>query len=105
AVCLAEEALRLKPQDDAFYNTLGAAFYRAERCQEAVATFERSVELRKGGDSNDWFFLAMAYCQLGDKDKAREWHDRAVQWMDENQPSIAHVAVATALGGMLGAVV
>ena len=44
------------------------------------------MELRKGGDSFDWFFLAMAHWQLGEKDKAREWYDRAVQWMDKNQP-------------------
>jgi hypothetical protein len=24
--------------------------------------------------------------RLGEKDKAREWYDRAVQWMDKNQP-------------------
>ena len=35
----------------------------------------------------DWFFLAMARWQLGEKDKAREWYDRAVQWMDKNQPN------------------
>ena len=52
----------------------------------AIAALEKSMELRKGGDSNDWFFLAMAHWQLGEKDKAREWYDRAVQWMDKNQP-------------------
>jgi hypothetical protein len=29
----------------------------------------------------------MAHWQLGEKDKAREWYDRAVQWMDNNQPT------------------
>jgi hypothetical protein len=28
----------------------------------------------------------MAQGQLGEKDKAREWHDWAVQWMGGNQP-------------------
>jgi Tfp pilus assembly protein PilF len=45
------------------------------------------MELRRGGDSHDWFYLAMAHWQLGEKDKAREWYDRAVQWMDNNQPT------------------
>jgi hypothetical protein len=44
------------------------------------------MELRKGGDANDWLFLAMAHWQLGEKDKAREWYDKAVQWMNKNQP-------------------
>ena len=44
------------------------------------------MDLRNGGDSFDWFFLAMAHWRLGEKDKAREWYERAVQWMDKNQP-------------------
>ena len=44
------------------------------------------MQLIKGGNSMDWFFLAMAYQQLGEKEKARQWYDRAVQWMDKNQP-------------------
>jgi hypothetical protein len=46
----------------------------------------KSVQLRKGGDSFDFFFLAMAHWQLNDKDKAREWYDQAVAWMDKNAP-------------------
>ena len=45
------------------------------------------MALRKGGDAYDWFFLAMAHWQLGEKGKAREWYNRAVQWMDKSQPS------------------
>ena len=44
------------------------------------------MELRKGGDSFDWFLLAMSHWQLGDKEEARTWYDRAVEWMDKNQP-------------------
>jgi hypothetical protein len=29
----------------------------------------------------------MAQWQLGEKEKARTWFDRAVQWMKKNQPS------------------
>ena len=55
--------------------------------EEALAALEKSMELRKGGDAFDWFFLAMAHGQLGEKEKAREFYDRAVQWMDKNQPT------------------
>jgi hypothetical protein len=44
------------------------------------------MELRKGGDSFDWFFLAMAHWQLGNQDQARQWYDQAVAWMEKNQP-------------------
>jgi hypothetical protein len=45
------------------------------------------MQLRSGGDSHDWFFLAMAHWQLGEKEKARQWFDRAVQWMNKNLPN------------------
>ena len=86
AVGLAKEAVELNPQEGNYDNTLGVALYQAGRWKESVAPIEKSMELRKGGDSNDWFFLAMAHWQLGEKDKAREWYERAVQWMDRNQP-------------------
>jgi hypothetical protein len=28
----------------------------------------------------------MAHWQLGEKDKAREWYDKATLWMEKNQP-------------------
>ena len=31
-----------------------------------------------------FFFLAMAWWQLGDKDQARQWYDQAVQWMHDH---------------------
>jgi hypothetical protein len=38
------------------------------------------------GTGYDWFFLAMAYCQLGDAQNAQHWYDQAVAWMDQNKP-------------------
>src|SRR5262249_20209522 len=86
AVSLAKQAVELKPETGASGNTLGAAQYRAGGWKEAVAALEKSMELSNGGDSFDWFFLAMAHWQLGEKDRAREWYNQAVQWMDKNQP-------------------
>jgi hypothetical protein len=59
---------------------------RAGEWKAAVGTLKKSMELRKGGNSEDFFFLAMAHWQLGEKDQARRWYDRAVQWMDKNDP-------------------
>jgi tetratricopeptide (TPR) repeat protein len=84
---LAKKATELTPQQGAYWNTLGAAYYRAGQWNESIAALEKSIELRRGGDSNDWFFLAMANWQLGEHAKAREWYDKAVQWMDKNQPT------------------
>jgi tetratricopeptide (TPR) repeat protein len=86
AVHLAKEAVELAPEGGDCWRTLGVAHYRASDCKGAVAALKKATELRSGGDSAEWFFLAMAYWQLGDKQQARSWYDRAVRWMDEKQP-------------------
>jgi superkiller protein 3 len=85
ALTLAEKAVELDPNNWGYLNTLGAAHYRAGDWKGAIDALEKSMELRNGGDSVDWFFLAMAHWQLGQKVKARDWYDRAVQWMEKNQ--------------------
>jgi Tfp pilus assembly protein PilF len=87
AVQLAKKATGLMPKANTFWNTLGVANYRAGDWQAARTALEKSMELQQGGNSFDWIFLAMAHWRLGEKDKAREWYDRAVQWMDKNQPT------------------
>jgi tetratricopeptide (TPR) repeat protein len=87
AVKLAQKATELAPMEGTYWNTLGAAHYRAGNWKDAIAGLEKSMELRKGGDSFDWFFLAIAHWHLGEKEKARTWFDQAVQWMDKNQPA------------------
>ncbi len=67
-----------------YCNPLGVAHYRAGDWKAAIAALQRSMELHKGGNSSDWFFLAMAHEKLGDKEQARQWHDRAIQWMEKN---------------------
>jgi WD40 repeat protein len=83
---LAQKIVRLTPWQGNAWNTLGVAHYRAGDWKAAVAALEKSMELRKGGDGADWFVLAMAHWQLSDKKDARTWYDRAVRWMEKNQP-------------------
>jgi tetratricopeptide (TPR) repeat protein/serine/threonine protein kinase len=86
AVELARKAVELAPKEGGYWNTLGVAHYRAADWKAAIAALAKSMELRRAGDSFDWFFLAMAHWQLGDKKGARKWYDQAVQWMEKNQP-------------------
>jgi predicted Zn-dependent protease len=65
AVTVAQAVVREAPRNGLFWNTLGAAQCRAGDWAAAHAALERSVELRSGGDSFDWFFLAMACAQRG----------------------------------------
>jgi tetratricopeptide (TPR) repeat protein len=86
AVELAMKAVELAPKAETYWNTLGAAQYRAGAWQDARAALEESMKLSKGGTSFDWFFLAMVHWRLGHKDEARKLYERAVQWMSANQP-------------------
>jgi serine/threonine protein kinase len=70
-----------------FLNTLGVAQYQAGQWSAAIDNFGESMELLKGGDSHEYFFLAMAYWQSGQRNEARTWYDKAIGWMDKNRPT------------------
>jgi WD40 repeat protein/serine/threonine protein kinase/Tfp pilus assembly protein PilF len=61
-------------------NTLALAEYRLEHWTDSLAASDRSMALRNGGNAWDWFLVAMARWQKGDKDEARKWFDKAVAW-------------------------
>jgi uncharacterized protein HemY len=84
AVELAKQAVDQAPKDGTFWNTLGIAHYRAGDWRGAIAALEESRPRRSGGDASDFFFLAMAHWQLGEKAEARQWYDRAIEWMKHN---------------------
>ncbi len=86
AVRLALKAVTAEPKSANYRNTLGVAYYRKGDDKSAIGAIETAMNMRAGGDSFDWFFLAMAYRRLGDSDKARMWFDRAMQWMDRHKP-------------------
>ena len=86
ALELAKKAVTAQQEDGDCRNTLGVAYYRNGDDRAAIDELEKAMSLRKGGDSFDWFVLAMAHCRLGDRDKARRWFERAVQWMDRHKP-------------------
>jgi tetratricopeptide (TPR) repeat protein len=87
AVELAARASKLTPREGNAWNTLGVAHYRAGEWKAAVVALTKSNELLGEEElSFNAFFLAMAHGQLGNKEEARSWQDRAVQWMEKNQP-------------------
>ena len=82
----AQKAVDLAPYSGTIRNTLGVVQYRAGQWAEALATLEKSMELQGGGDSYDWFFVAMAHAQLAHREEARRWYDKAVEWMRQHRP-------------------
>lgn len=83
---LARKATEVAPQVKTYFNTLGVAQYRAGAWQDAVATLDQVVNETNGGTSFDFFFLAMAEWQLGNKESAQTWFAKAVEWMEKHQP-------------------
>jgi serine/threonine protein kinase/tetratricopeptide (TPR) repeat protein len=83
AVGLAQEAVDRAPKDVSCWKTLGIAQFRAGEWQAALKTLHQALDLGAGGDSWDWFYLAMAYGQVGEKDRARQWFDRACAATDK----------------------
>jgi serine/threonine protein kinase/tetratricopeptide (TPR) repeat protein len=86
AVKMAERAVELAPQAGPYWKTLGLARGGVGDYKGVIQALERSIKLRTGGNSLDWFYLAVAHHQLGDKDKAGECYRRGVRWMEENRP-------------------
>jgi hypothetical protein len=58
--------------------------YRADQFDAARAELQEAIRLRgdTGGTPEDWLFLAMVEHRQDHADKAREWLQKAVRWMD-----------------------
>ena len=87
----ARQAVALSPEAGGFQNTLGLAEYRAGHWAESIAAVERSIALTTGVEVTNWFFLAMALWQQGDKDRSRSFFEQAVSWTKANHPVHADV--------------
>lgn len=78
AVDLAEMAVRHMPDFPAYQKTLGLAYYRAGRWQDAIAPLEDYL-----GTGDDCpsplaaLYLAMSYARLGNELEARKWFTKA----------------------------
>jgi len=94
AVELAAKAAQISPTTPECWCVLGSAHYRISKWKEAIAELEKAHSLRNLIDAgkgtivfsdaaNNGFFLAMAHWRQGNKDKAREWFVKAVQWMEK----------------------
>ncbi len=85
ALAHAKKAVELAPSEASHWNTLGVVQYRNGEWKAAIEALMKSVRLQDG-ESNDFFFLAMAHWRLNEKDKARAWYDQGVAWMEINEP-------------------
>jgi len=86
AVKLARKAVQLSPQHSGFRYTLGVAEYRAGNWETAIEHLEEVFQMEGKITSYSSFFLAMAHWRRRYEDAARTWHEKAVDWMDRNDP-------------------
>jgi tetratricopeptide (TPR) repeat protein len=85
AVAMARRIVEECPDAEAYWNTLGVAYFRAGDDASAVAALDRAMTLG-GGTAFDEVFLAMAHARLGDLEKARLEYDRAVVKAERDYP-------------------
>jgi tetratricopeptide (TPR) repeat protein/serine/threonine protein kinase len=86
ALGLAKETIEKEPTWGAAWTTLGVAHYSAGDWKEALVALTKTMDLQRGGIGPAYFFLAMTQQKLGHKDEARKWYDKAVEWMEKDQP-------------------
>jgi serine/threonine protein kinase/tetratricopeptide (TPR) repeat protein len=87
ALELARKAVELAPQEGGHWNTIGVALYRTGDWKAAIEALEKAQSLAPDANLGfDGFFLAMAHWQLGHKDEARTWYDKAVAGTEKNKP-------------------
>jgi serine/threonine protein kinase/uncharacterized protein HemY len=91
AVRLARQAVALAPRGADCWGTLGVTCYRAGDWQGAVTALRKAMSLRSGGHGVEYFFLAMAGWQLGDRQQARAWYERGRQWMQETRQKTSSI--------------
>jgi tetratricopeptide (TPR) repeat protein len=83
AVALLSKCVMGVPDSSLYWQSLGVAHYRAGDWQPAIASLDKSADLKSGGDAQDGFYLAMAHWRAGNADDAREWFRRADELMNQ----------------------
>ena len=90
AIELATEATELSPTDDALWNTLGVAQYRAGQWLAASESLTKALQLsvQSKFDAINHFYLAMTYWKMDERDKAREHFESGQKGFQEHQGSL-----------------
>jgi len=86
ALSLATKAAAAHPECSTYWNTLGAARYRAGDFNASVTALNRATVLSQGGSAFDHFFLAMAHARLENQEQAQHWFAQAMLWMEQHRP-------------------
>jgi len=85
ALELMQKAHKMQPNNWNYLLGLGAAYYRTGHWEEAIAHLTESALLGGGENVCIDFFLAMAYWQSNEEDRAKNYYNKAIEWMEDNR--------------------
>src|SRR5690606_39701050 len=83
AIELAGQLVKEDPTVGYYWRTLGAAHLRRNDPASAISALEKANECAGGGSPWEWYFLAMAHWQLGNKEEALTWFERANEHLEK----------------------
>jgi hypothetical protein len=92
ALTLATQVTDKCSDDKAYWNTLGAAYFRNGNPNATIAALDRAIALADDGNPFNHVFLAMAYAQLGDREQAQHWLAQAILLKDRDYPNHPELA-------------
>jgi Flp pilus assembly protein TadD len=52
----------------------------------ALKSIETAGQLGGGGESRIWLLLAMTHWRLGHRQEARDWYEKAADWVSNRHP-------------------
>jgi len=84
AVDLSRKAHELQPENWTYLRSLGAAYYRTGRWEEAITELTKSTKLVDGENGSNYLLLAMAHWQVGNKTAAADWYSKAIEWIENS---------------------
>jgi tetratricopeptide (TPR) repeat protein len=100
---LAEKGVADNPKSYRALHLHGAVLYRAGQYREALERLTEAEQAYQPDDGKlnavayNWLFLGMAHHRLRHAEEAKTWHDKAVQWVDQEtakkpkEPSAANL--------------
>ncbi len=84
---LAIKAHELDDKNNTIITTLGAAYYRSGNWQKTIDILEEKLR-QSSGKPEDFLILAMANHHIGDRDEARKWYSKVLEWLQANPNGI-----------------
>jgi len=85
---LVRKAVELTPGNAGRWTWLGVIYCLSNDWKAAVVALEKAEGLDPEGTETGQFHLAIAHAQLGHREEAKAWYDRALAWVERNRQEL-----------------